>query len=331
MPSSKVDFAPPPSGSFPMPQGYNSPTFHPPPVDGTLCIPELFEYHAEHSPEHPLFIYADEDSSIISGDDRGSGTRTIKYPEAWRMVQRAAKIVNGHYMRFKDKYARQDRESGIVAMKQRVPPTIGILANAGKCHLYIIPPRCGVVTVPTIFFCLFNLILTLAPLIDSISFFSTIVAMMRLNLTPFPLSVRNSPVAVAHLIKKAQLLQVFVSPDPAMQRLITEARDILRENDGIEVEVLEMIQFKDIEDNKEPRANGVEDIRFPKVDLGSTAVILHSSGEYVWRQDKQPADSLLLGTTSFPKPIYLTHKMFLQWCMCICEHFNASACPKGTY
>lgn len=47
--------------------------------------------------------------------------------------------MNGHYMRLEDRYARQDRESGIVAMKQKVPPTIGILANAGKYHLYTIP------------------------------------------------------------------------------------------------------------------------------------------------------------------------------------------------
>lgn len=139
----------------------------------------------------------------------------------------------------------------------------------------------GVVTEPTSVSLSSNLVLTLASWIDSISFFSTIVAIMRLNLTPFPLSVRNSPVAVAHLIKKAQLLQVFVSPDPAMQRLIAEARDILRENDGIEVEVLEMVQFKDIEDSEETRVNEVEEIKFPKVDLDSTAVILHSSGVFV--------------------------------------------------
>jgi hypothetical protein len=135
MPSSELNSAPP-SGPFPTPQGYNSPTFHPPPVDGTLCIPEIFEYHAAHSPEHPLFIYAYEASSSVDGGSSDHGVRTIKYPEAWRMMQRAARIVQGHYTRMMESYARQDRVSGIVAMKQRVPPTIGILANAGEWHLH---------------------------------------------------------------------------------------------------------------------------------------------------------------------------------------------------
>lgn len=105
---------------------------------------------------------------------------------------------------------------------------------------------------------------------------------MRLGLTPFPLSVRNSPVAVAHLIQKTQLLQVLVSPDPAMQRLITEAREILQK-DGIDVEVLEMIQFKDLQDKSESSgvddvARATEELKLPKMSMDDTAVIIHSSG-----------------------------------------------------
>lgn len=133
-------------------------------------------------------------------------------------------------------------------------------------------------------FCNFHLVVM--GLIDSISYLSTIVGTMRLNLTPFPLSVRNSPIAVAHLIKKAQLIQVFVSPDPAMQRLIAEAREILRNDGGVEIEVLDMIQLSDIEDGGEGAEveNGhataeIDEMMFPKVELDSTAIILHSSGE----------------------------------------------------
>lgn len=119
------------------PHGHNSSTFHPPLIDGTLCIPELFEHHSQHSPDHPLFVYADNTTRSDDGNDDHTGDsdaqiRTIKYPEAWRMVLRAARIVNGHYARFKDKYALQDRSLGIYGMPQNVPPTIGILANAGR-------------------------------------------------------------------------------------------------------------------------------------------------------------------------------------------------------
>lgn len=93
----------------PLPKGKNSLTFHPPPVDGTRSVPELFQYNAEHSPEHPLFVFAD-------GPD---ATRTIKYSEAWRMIQRASKIVH----------------SLPVGADSKTSRTVGILANAGE-HFY---------------------------------------------------------------------------------------------------------------------------------------------------------------------------------------------------
>lgn len=102
---------------------------------------------------------------------------------------------------------------------------------------------------------------------------------MRLGLTPFPLSIRNSPIAVAHLIKKTNILQLFVSPDPAMQRLCREALEILKQ-DGIDVEVIPMIQFEVISDESAQAAElDKANVTLPKIDLNTTALILHSSGE----------------------------------------------------
>lgn len=102
---------------------------------------------------------------------------------------------------------------------------------------------------------------------------------MRLGLTPFPLSIRNSPIAVAHLIKKTHILQLFVSPDPAMQRLCEEALEILKQG-GIDVEVIPMIQFDVISDESAQAAElDKANVTLPKIDLNTTALILHSSGE----------------------------------------------------
>lgn len=115
---------------------------------------------------------------------------------------------------------------------------------------------------------------------DTISYASTILGTMSLGLTPFPLSIRNSPIAIAHLVKKTDTMQVFVSPDPAMQRLCHDAVEILRQ-DGIEIEVLPMIQFDDIEDGT-PQAEELDRLQLnpSKAELSDTAIILHSSGEY---------------------------------------------------
>ncbi|EIN05387.1 acetyl-CoA synthetase-like protein [Punctularia strigosozonata HHB-11173 SS5] len=37
--------------------GSASKTFSVPPLDGSLTIPEIYDWHAEHSPDHPLFTY----------------------------------------------------------------------------------------------------------------------------------------------------------------------------------------------------------------------------------------------------------------------------------
>lgn len=137
-PNSFVSNTSSPSPPLVIPRGHNSLTFHPPPIDGTLCVPEFFEYHAQHSPEHPLFIYADSSPRVAdshNGHTDTDGTdelRTIKYPEAWRLILKAARLVKGHYARFEGKYALQDRGREIYGMPQNVPPTIGILANAGR-------------------------------------------------------------------------------------------------------------------------------------------------------------------------------------------------------
>jgi len=114
---------------------------------------------------------------------------------------------------------------------------------------------------------------------DSISFTSLIVAVMRLGLTPFPISTRNSPAAIAHLVKKTHVIQMFVSPDPAMQRLWAESRDLLR-GDGFEVEALPMVQFTDISDEGTAIASCESSITCRKRELDNVACFLHSSGEW---------------------------------------------------
>lgn len=104
---------------------------------------------------------------------------------------------------------------------------------------------------------------------------------MRVGLTPFPLSIRNSPIAIAHLIKKTEIQRLFVSPDPAMQRLCKDSLAILKQ-DGVDVEVIPMIQFDTISDESAQAAElDMLDLQVPKTDMNTLAIILHSSGKYL--------------------------------------------------
>ncbi|KAI0040339.1 acetyl-CoA synthetase-like protein [Auriscalpium vulgare] len=219
-------------------------TFSPPPLDGSVSVPEAFEYHGRHSAEHTLFVYAD-----------GAETHTVSYAAAWRMIRRAARIVRGHYMRLEDRYLEQARLAPATH-----GPTIGILAS-----------------------------------VDSISYFSALVGTMRLGLVPFPISVRNSAAAVAHLIKSAHVLQLLVSPDPAMKRLAAEAAEMLSE-DGLQIEVLSMVLFDDIKDGGAGSATDGEDLEFKKLGIDDVLILMHSSG-----------------STAFPKVVPFTNRAALQW------------------
>jgi hypothetical protein len=66
------------------PQGVGSSTFTPSPLDEPPCLPDLFEWHAQHSPHHTVFIIPIANSDIE--------TRTISWLEANRFVDTAAKL-----------------------------------------------------------------------------------------------------------------------------------------------------------------------------------------------------------------------------------------------
>ncbi|KAI0050801.1 acetyl-CoA synthetase-like protein [Auriscalpium vulgare] len=221
-------------------------SFNPPPLDGSLTVPELLFHHAKHNPNHPLFVFRD-----------GTSQKSITYEDAGNMVLRAAQLTCGHYARLVDRYTAQ--------VGTRPPgrgPTIGILAST-----------------------------------DSISYFTAIYGILSLGFVPFPISPRNSPAAVAHLIRSSHIIQLFVSNDSAMQTIATEALDILKQ-EGTYVELLPMILYTDVASG---RSDGMDTSPYARpLKLENDMCLLHSSG-----------------SSSFPKVIALRNITTLQWGNCI--------------
>ena len=50
-------------GELPTPQAVRCSTFTPPPMDGTMTVPDVFDWHAEHSPDHVVFVLSDDPES----------------------------------------------------------------------------------------------------------------------------------------------------------------------------------------------------------------------------------------------------------------------------
>ncbi|KAH9934337.1 uncharacterized protein B0H18DRAFT_1115056 [Fomitopsis serialis] len=38
--------------------------FKPPPLDGSLTIPEIYAWHAEFNPEYPVFVFPETDGAV---------------------------------------------------------------------------------------------------------------------------------------------------------------------------------------------------------------------------------------------------------------------------
>ena len=144
---------------------------------------------------------------------------------------------------------------------------------------------------------------------------------MRAGRIPFPLSARNSAAAVTHLIRSTGIDSLFVSADGAMQRIAGEARDTLVK-EGHKLQLLPFPTFsKTYEDVSEVRKDELPTL--DNVDVNGTALILHSSGEFcitlnLIKHDDQTTCS---GSTSFPKPINITHRQLQLWAKIQCKSF----------
>ena len=77
------DYKVQPLQPLPAGQAINSKTFRPPPLDGSLSLPEIYDWHLANTPHHPVFVYAEDDGT----------QKTIFWPTVARGMHRAGRIV----------------------------------------------------------------------------------------------------------------------------------------------------------------------------------------------------------------------------------------------
>lgn len=115
--------------------------------------------------------------------------------------------------------------------------------------------------------------------------------------TPFLISTRNSPAAVAHLMSTTNVSAVFVSPDAQMQSLAAAALRKLVQPEGGMGSKIHKFSTPKHDDLFNSLAVTLKPLQLPtSVTLDSPALILHSSG-----------------STAFPKPITITHSVLREW------------------
>ena len=104
--------------SLATPQGKNSATFHPAPLDHGLSVPGLYEYYARNSPDHPVFTYSNTATQH---------TTDVLYRDAWSAISTIAGIIF-------DRCNDQHTPTGTGNSKR---PVIAVLALAGLSFRYI--------------------------------------------------------------------------------------------------------------------------------------------------------------------------------------------------
>ncbi len=220
------------------PQGFNHATFSSPPVDGSLSIPELFDYNGLHSPDHPAFVYSDK-----------SVRRTITWSHASRAVNRAASFIR-----------QQVEQNGPHNDRSIV---IAILANLGTSYS----------TCRTARFTLANY----NKLKDTFTSSTMIMGILRAGYQAFPISTRHSPDSIAQLLLRTRSKFLIIGRDPASLELATSACALPSIGGvvGDFVTKLSPISWEDIHVHADAPFSRVPPHHPSPTDL---ALILHSSG-----------------------------------------------------
>ena len=99
-------------------QALSSKTFDIPPLDGSLTLPEIYDWHLTHTPDHPLFEFTDADGQ----------TRIIKYPEFCRALYKTSLLI------------RECAGDGVDEdlSSEKTKKVIAVVANSGKFESWFV-------------------------------------------------------------------------------------------------------------------------------------------------------------------------------------------------
>ncbi|SJL10486.1 uncharacterized protein ARMOST_13872 [Armillaria ostoyae] len=203
-----------------------------PPLDGSLTVPEIYDFHYDNNSNHAVFAY---------GNPEGDGITFVPYSKVIPAAHRAGWLI-ANAANFD---LQQDRA---------VRPLVAVLAAS-----------------------------------DTITFFTTFLGMFRAGIPFLALSPRNSPAALAHLLRTTKPTHLFISADASLLEL---AKDSFKLLEGGHVPVIaSMPSYEDLY---------IKDgsfIRLPprERDMNARTVVAHSSG-----------------STSFPKPSVWNDKVCSQ-------------------
>jgi len=119
-----------------------------------------------------------------------------------------------------------------------------------------------------------------------VTYVTTEVGILRAGFSVFPISPRNSPEAIAHLLKKTGSNYLLVGGEPMLQKLATSALEFVQADGHPEIPSSHMPHFEDLypDGDSDSEFENYPEVKF---DLEAPSLILHSSGQhdmnFIWR------------------------------------------------
>ena len=203
-----------------------------PPLDGSLTVPELYDWHYEHNPRFPVFQYLNDDRVPVK----------ITYSEVVPAVHGAGRLVSSYIDR-----------------NETPQPVVAILSSVGKPFIAI--------------YRFFGANYTYS--IDTVSYFCAVLGLLRADIPLFPLSPRNSPAAIAHLLKQVNVTHILIGNEPSLLRML---QDVLKIAPELNIRLCGMPlyneMFVDLKDTTFKMLPGLS------VEREKTVLYVHSSGKY---------------------------------------------------
>lgn len=171
--------------SLPRAHALTSEKFNIPPLDGSLTVPEIFDWHLDHNPGHILWRYSDADAA--------TRWREITMKQGVYAIHRAARLLTDRLTRIGHHPATRDA------------PVIAILAATGTVYPHPARPP------------------LISTVLDTITYFHTWQGLIRAGYAVCHISHRNSAVALAHILQKSTADHLLISGEPGIQAVVHAA------------------------------------------------------------------------------------------------------------
>ncbi|KAJ3557049.1 hypothetical protein NM688_g1689 [Phlebia brevispora] len=134
---------------------------------------------------------------------------------------------------------------------------------------------------------------------DTVLYATVLMGIARAGMVPFPVSHRNSPEAITHLLRKSSCYRVLTQT--SLKHLLSNAETAFSA-EGLTLQIDELPELSKV---------------YPKFAVGNG--IAHDAKEALYPALPRPGNDELAmfihssGSTGFPKPIPLTQKIITQW------------------